>query len=66
MITSLRIESLVAGLGLVGLGVVWLLANLGRVDLLASLRLLWPSLLLVWGLLELGAWGRARAQRRHP
>jgi len=43
------------GLGLIGLGVLWTLANFDRVDLLAALRRFWPTLLIVWGALELAA-----------
>jgi hypothetical protein len=46
-------ESLTLGLGLVGIGVLWTLSNLGHVDLLQTLRTWWPLLLVVWGLLEL-------------
>lgn len=48
-------EGLTVGIGLVGMGVLWTLSNLGRVDLIDSLRTFWPLLLVVWGLLELGA-----------
>jgi hypothetical protein len=41
------------GLGLLGLGVATTLANLGRIDLLSTLRQSWPVLLIVWGVLEL-------------
>jgi hypothetical protein len=47
------LEGLVAGLSLVAVGVLWTLANLGRLDLLATLRTFWPAVLVVWGLLEL-------------
>jgi hypothetical protein len=36
----------------VGLGVIFTLANLERVDLLSTLRLAWPVLLVLWGTLE--------------
>ena len=48
-----RIEGIVLGLALLGLGIVCLLANLGRVDLLTTLRTWWPLTLVVWGGLEL-------------
>jgi len=50
-----RPEPLVLGLSLVGVGVVWMLANAGRLDLLATLRAWWPLTLVVWGALELVA-----------
>lgn len=50
---ELKPEALVLGLGLIGLGALWTLANLGRIDLLATLRTWWPLLLVVWGVLEL-------------
>jgi hypothetical protein len=46
-------EGLTLGLGLVGIGVLWTLSNLGQVDLLNALRTWWPLLLIVWGVLEL-------------
>jgi hypothetical protein len=63
MTGSFSVESVVLGLGLLGLGVVWLLANQGVVSLLPALRLLWPSLLVVWGALELAT---ALARRGRP
>ena len=48
-----RIEGVVLGLALLGLGTVWLLSNMGRVDLLQTLRTWWPLTLIVWGVLEL-------------
>ena len=56
-------EKLVVGLGLIGLGLLWTLANLGVLDLLATLRNWWPALLVVWGVLELIASFKARAAR---
>jgi hypothetical protein len=53
MLSSLRVERVVMGLGLIGLGVLWTLANFERVDLLVALRRFWPTLLIVWGALEL-------------
>lgn len=46
-------ETITLGLGLIALGLAWTLANLGYFDLLQALRLLWPALLIVWGVLEL-------------
>lgn len=47
------VERVVLGLALLGLGVACLLANLGRIDLLTTLRTWWPVTLVVWGALEL-------------
>jgi cell wall-active antibiotic response 4TMS protein YvqF len=59
VIGSIRVEGLVLGLCLVGLGVVWTLANLGHLDLLETLRRWWPASLVLWGALELiAAWSR--------
>jgi hypothetical protein len=66
MTASLKVEKLVLGLGLSGLGTLWLLSNLGRLDLLETLHRWWPSLLVVWGLLELAESARARGTRRLP
>ena len=41
------------GTSLVGVGVVWTLSNLGRIDMLSTLRTYWPSMLILWGLIEL-------------
>ena len=46
-------ESLVLGIALIGLGVLWTLANVGTLDLLGTLRRWWPAILVVWGGLEL-------------
>jgi cell wall-active antibiotic response 4TMS protein YvqF len=62
VIGSVRIESLVFGVCLVALGAVWTLANLGRLDLLTTLRTWWPASLVLWGLLELVAARQRRAQ----
>lgn len=48
-----RPEGVALGLGLLGLGVLATLANLGYVDLLRSVRLTWPLVLVVWGAAEL-------------
>jgi hypothetical protein len=52
MLSSLKVERVVLGIGLVGLGVLVTLANFERIDLLSALRLAWPSLLVLWGTLE--------------
>ena len=49
---SVSVEKLVLGLGLVGLGVVWTLGNMGRLDVIETLHRWWPLLLVVWGALE--------------
>jgi hypothetical protein len=66
MSLAYRPERMVLGLGLIGLGALWTLANFGWLDLLRALRLFWPSLLIVWGALELAASLHARsgAERR--
>jgi hypothetical protein len=46
-------EGLAVGLCLVGVGVLWLLSNLGRIELLDTLRTWWPMSLIVWGGLDL-------------
>jgi hypothetical protein len=53
MLSFLKVDRIVVGLGLIGLGVLWLLGNMERLDLLRALRLFWPALLIVWGALEL-------------
>jgi hypothetical protein len=55
MAGSFRPEGLVLGLILVAVGILWTLSNLGRIDLLATLRTWWPLALVVWGLVELAA-----------
>ena len=55
MAAPFSIERIVIGFLLLGLGVLWLLANAGRVDLLSALRMWWPLLLVLWGALELAA-----------
>ncbi|PYQ04651.1 MAG: hypothetical protein DMF82_10160 [Acidobacteria bacterium] len=55
MAAPFSIERTVIGFALLGLGVLWLLANAGRVDLLSALRTWWPLLLVLWGALELVA-----------
>jgi hypothetical protein len=53
MLSSLKVDRVVFALGLIGVGVLWTLANFDRIDLLVALRRFWPSLLIVWGVLEL-------------
>jgi hypothetical protein len=56
---SFRPETVVFGLCLVTVGLLWTLANLGRLELLSTLRTWWPLSLVVWGALELlRAWDR--------
>ncbi len=54
-------ETLVLGLALIVVGVLWTLANHGSIDLLTTLRRWWPASLVVWGTLELY---RSYADRR--
>jgi hypothetical protein len=61
---KLRPESLTLGLFLVALGTIALLHNFGRVDFLETVRTFWPLTLLVWGVLELAASLKGRAERR--
>jgi hypothetical protein len=65
-----RSEGLVLGLLLVAVGSAWMAANLGKLELLSTLRTWWPASLVVWGAVELLAFvmsrtdeGRARADR---
>lgn len=60
MTVLFNLEALVLGLALVALGLVWLLANLGYLDLLTTLHRWWPSVLVLWGALELGGSLRRR------
>jgi hypothetical protein len=64
MAASFSIERVVLGFALLALGVLWMLANAGRLDLLATLRTWWPSLLVLWGGLELAQALVGRAARR--
>lgn len=48
-----NLEALVLGLALIALGVVWMFANAGRVDLLDTVHRWWPSVLVLWGALSL-------------
>ena len=56
-----RVERLVVGIGLVGIGVVWTLGNLGKLDALDTLHRWWPMLLVVWGALDVAAWAARRS-----
>jgi cell wall-active antibiotic response 4TMS protein YvqF len=61
------VEKVVLGLGLVALGAVWTLGNLGRLDALETLHRWWPLLLVVWGALEIVvSVSRRSAARRTP
>jgi hypothetical protein len=63
MTVLFNLEALILGVALIALGVVWMLANLGHLDLLATLHRWWPSLLVLWGSLELArSWQRRRAR----
>jgi hypothetical protein len=66
MALRIRVESMVVGLCLAAVGVLWILANLGRLDFLTSLRTWWPLSLVVWGLLELFAAFAAPARPGRP
>jgi hypothetical protein len=55
------VERLVVGIGLVGIGVVWTLGNLGKLDALETLHRWWPMLLVVWGALDVAAWAARRS-----
>jgi hypothetical protein len=67
VIGSIKVEGIVLGLCLVALGAVWTLANLGRLDLLDTLRRWWPASLVLWGALELlAAWVRRADEGRRP
>jgi hypothetical protein len=55
MSRGFRPEGIVFGLILIALGVLWTLANLGRLDMLDTLRRWWPLSLVLWGALELAA-----------
>jgi hypothetical protein len=63
---SVSVEKLVLGLGLVGLGVVWTLGNLGRLDAIETLHRWWPLLLVIWGALEVVLSVSRRQAARRP
>ena len=50
--TSISPEPAVLGAGLVAVGLAVTLSNLGVIELLPTLRLVWPGLLILWGVLE--------------
>lgn len=53
MATPYKPETLVFGVLLIALGVIWTLSNMGALDMLATLRRWWPATLVLWGCLEL-------------
>jgi hypothetical protein len=59
-----NLEALVVGIALIALGVVWMLANLGYLDLLGTLHRWWPAILMLWGALELARSLARRSLRR--
>jgi hypothetical protein len=61
-----NLEALVLGIALIALGVVWMLANLGHLDLLNTLHRWWPSVLILWGALSLARALAQRNLRRQP
>jgi hypothetical protein len=46
-------EGVTLGVGLVSLGILWTLSNLGRLEMLPLLRTWWPLAFVLWGVLEL-------------
>ena len=66
MARPFRSEGLVLGLLLVAVGLVWMGANLGKLDLLATLRTWWPASLVVWGIVELVAFAVNRVGEANP
>jgi len=59
-------EGLTLGFGLIAMGVLWTLSNLGQVDLLYTLRVWWPLALILWGGLELVDLAVRRSSSREP
>jgi len=57
-------EGLTLGVCLTAVGVLWTLANVGRLELLPTLRTWWPLSLVVWGVLELTDLVVRRSSRR--
>ena len=58
-----RPEAVVFGVSLIALGALGVLANLGRLDFLATVRTWWPLSLVLWGLLEVAeSFGRRRSK----
>jgi hypothetical protein len=58
-----KVEGFVLGIFLLGLGVIWTLANFGQLELLPTLRTWWPTTLVVWGAAELAQSLTARRPR---
>jgi len=46
-------EGAVLGASLVALGALWTLSNMGKIEMLSTLRTWWPLALVLWGALEL-------------
>ena len=59
-------EGATLGVCLVALGVLWTLANLGRLEMLPVLRTWWPLSFVLWGVLELVELALRRSSRRQP
>ena len=57
-------ETLVVGVGLLGLGSLGLASTLGLLDFLTAVRTWWPAILVFWGLVELYNTYSARSARR--
>lgn len=62
MSRAFRPEGIVFGLILIILGVLWTLSNLGRLDMLDTLRRWWPLSLVLWGALELASVANRRTE----
>jgi hypothetical protein len=62
--SSFSPEGVTLGACLVALGVLWTLANAGRIELLPVLRAWWPLSLVLWGVLELLDLGIRRSGRQ--
>ncbi len=60
---GLKVESIVLGTCFIAVGLAWLLANFGQLDVLATLRRYWPVSLIYWGILELVNVRLVRARR---
>ena len=63
MKSTFKPEGLVFGLILIALGALWTLSNLGRLDLVQTLRTWWPLSLVLWGVLELAGALRRQSGR---
>lgn len=59
-------EGLTLGTGLIAIGVLWTLSNLGTIDLLYTLKTWWPLALVLWGVLELVDLSIRRSASREP